>query len=109
MTKEENRGKRGAGKVAFWAHKESIKKMLDDKYTLTATHLAHKKDVNIKYQQFRRYVNELIRSKADGNTRIPTEKDTKEKRPIKPREPGQPAFVSSDTPRDRDSLIGRKK
>lgn len=111
MTKEEERVARGAGKVAFWAHKESIKKMLDDKYTLTATYLAHKKDVNIKYQQFRRYVKEFIRSQPDGDSGSAREegKDIKKAVVVRTREPGQPAFVSSDTPRDKDSLVKRKE
>jgi len=54
---------RGAGKVAFWARKESIEKMLEAKHTLMATFLAHQKEVDIGYGQFRRYVNEFIRSK----------------------------------------------
>lgn len=76
MTKKDERGKRGAGKVAFWAHKESIKKMLDDKYTLTATYLEHKKDVDIKYQQFRRYVNEFIRGKPEEKPQAKPEPKT---------------------------------
>lgn len=108
MTKEEERRKRGDGKVAFWKHKESIKKMLDDKYTLTATYLAHKKDVNIKYQQFRRYVNEFIRSEPDGSSGRARE-EVKKAAVVRTREPGQPAFVSSDTPRDKDSLVKRKE
>lgn len=63
MTKTEKRGVRGSGKVAFWARKESIKKMLDDKYSLMAIFLAHEKDIGISYGQFRIYVNEYIKEK----------------------------------------------
>ena len=66
MTKTEKGGKRGAGKVAFWARRESIKQMLDDKYTMTATFLAHKKELNIEYQQFRRYVKEYLSEPQEG-------------------------------------------
>lgn len=106
MTKEENRGKRGEGKVAFWAHKASIKKMLDDKYTVTATHLAHKKDVNIKYQQFRRYVNELIRS--DSTKEKTPERNEAKKEDVAAKIKSDPNYVAntlkSDPNRKKEDL-----
>lgn len=75
MTKsEKDERARGAGKVAFWAHKESIERMLEAKHTVMATFRAHKKQVDIEYAQFRRYVNELIRRK-------PKEKSSAEPEP----------------------------
>lgn len=83
MTKTEKDEARGAGRVAFWAHRESIKKMLEDKHTVMATYRAHKKEVNIGHAQFRRYVNEFIRNKPD-ETKHPEEGNAKKPAPRKP-------------------------
>lgn len=72
---------RGAGKVAFWARKESIEKMLEAKHTMKATFLAHEKDVGISYGQFRLYVNEFIKEKPTKKKQ-PSELKIEEK--IKP-------------------------
>ena len=111
MTKSEKEEKvRGAGKVAFWAHKDSIERMLEAKHTVMAAYRAHKKEVDIEYQQFRRYVNELIRSKDENQGKKPgsTSVEPRNKKAvIRTRVPGQPAFVSSDTP--RENLIKPKE
>jgi hypothetical protein len=115
MTKTEKRGVRGAGKVAFWARKESIGKMLEDKYSLIATFLAHEKELGIGYGQFRRYVDKFIKGKENDNKDRKSVRGTDTGRdsqrtgstPIRTRTPGQPAFVSSDTP--RDDLVKPKK
>lgn len=39
--------------------------MLEDKHSITAVFLAHRKEVKIGYGQFRRYVNEFIRRKPE--------------------------------------------
>jgi len=70
MTKTVKRGVRGAGKVAFWSRKESIKKMLDEKYSLMATFLAHEKEVGISYGQFRIYVNEYIKERPKKENKL---------------------------------------
>ena len=99
----------GAGRVAFLARKDAIKERIDAGRTVMSVYREYQKQVGISYSQFDRYVNKFIRSKEDGSTRNPTEEGTKEKRPTRAREPGQPAFVSADTPRDRGSLVGGKK
>ena len=104
MNKSRKDVPRGAGRVAFWARKESIEKMLEAKHTLMATFLAHKKELNIEYGQFRRYVNKYIKDKQNGDTDRATETEKgvtrKATTPVRTRTPDQPAFVSSPTPRD---------
>ena len=105
----EKKKRLGTGRVAFLARKDEIKARIEAGYTMVAVYEEHQKELGISYGQFVNYVNKYIKDKQHGNVGSATEKgkDAKEKRPI--REPGQPAFISSDTPRDRDSLIGRKK
>ncbi len=111
MTETEKRGIRGSGRVAFWARRESIKKMLDDKYSLMATFLAHEKEVGISYGQFRLYVHKYIRSNNDNSTGNNRETDrrrdsaSKKKPQVRTRSPDEPAFVSSDEPRSKDDLV----
>jgi hypothetical protein len=100
MTKTEKRGVRGSGKVAFWARKESIKKMLDDKYSLMATFLAHEKDVGISYGQFRIYVNEYIKGEVKNEIKPEQTKGTIRK-PIEPND-DRPRFKPSGK---RDDLV----
>ncbi|MEO9231650.1 MAG: hypothetical protein ABI216_22230 [Devosia sp.] len=76
---------RGHGKVAFWAQKESIKKMLDEKHTVKATYLKHKDLVPIKIEQFRRYVKIFIRGESTEDKPVEAKqtktKGRKEKKP----------------------------
>lgn len=101
----------GAGRVAFLARIEIFKEKIIAGHTIASVFEEHEKELGgIGYKQFVNYVNKFIRSKSSGdNDRAAAEKDSKEKRPIRTREPGQAAFISSDTPRDRASLVKRKE
>ena len=111
MVDLKNKGRKGSGRVAFLAHLEGIKKMIDAGHPLVSVFEEYEKKLSIKSGQFGKYVKKYIRNKRDENNDRTAAKGqgTKEKRPVRTREPGQQAFVSSDTPRDRDSLIGRKE
>ena len=71
MKKQTNGDFRGAGRVSFLARKESIQKMLDEGYPLTAIYKQHKSDLNISYGQFTRYIQKYFRNEdhADDKTR----------------------------------------
>lgn len=111
MTEEEKADYRGAGLVAFWARKEEIKEMIDAKHTKRNVYRRYGAAMNISYEQFARYVNKYIKDiqHGDNDRAADKGKDIKKATPIRARTPDQPAFVSSDTPRDKDSLIGGKK
>ena len=97
---------RGAGRVGFLARQEEIKKMYEAGHPLLSIYQQYEKDMSISYSQFVKYVHKFIRSKPNGNEgkkSIPAPETT----PVRTRAPGQPAFVSSDTP--RDNLIKPKK
>lgn len=101
----------GTGRVAFLARVDAIREKIKAGHTVAMLHDEYKKEIGIEYGQFLNYVNRYIRRKQDGGSDRAAEKgkDIKKTSPIRAREPGQPAFVSSDTPRDRDSLIKRKE
>lgn len=105
MTKSEKEEKaRGAGKVAFWAHKDSIERMLEAKHTVMATFRAHKKEVNIEYAQFRRYVNELIRKTQDENQSTPkVETKPKKEKGTKPQK--EPFIYNANSGNIDDGLV----
>jgi hypothetical protein len=111
MEDSKKRARKGTGRVAFLAHLDEIKKMIEAGHPLVSVFEEYESKLSIKSGQFGKYVRKYIRSKTNGNTDRAAEKgkDIKKAAPIRAREPGQPAFVSSDIPRDRDSLIGRKK
>lgn len=111
MADEEKYFYRGAGRVAFLARQKEIKEMVDAGHPLRNVYRKYGDKLNISYGQFARYVNKFIRSKPHGNTDRATgetEKGVKAATPARTRVPGQPAFVSSDTPRDKDSLLKGK-
>lgn len=97
-------GSRGAGKVAFWAHKESIGKMLEAKHTLMATFLAHKKEVNIEYAQFRRYVNEFIRKPQNEDQSTP-KVETKPKKEKGVKSQKEPFSFDANSGNTDDELV----
>lgn len=51
---------RGAGRVAFLARIEAIRKAISEGYTLTAVYSDHEKHLGISYSQFARYVSKFI-------------------------------------------------
>lgn len=54
----------GAGRVAFLARKEDIKKRLEAGYTMVTLYDEYQKDLGISYGQFVNYVNKFIRKKS---------------------------------------------
>jgi len=110
VTKEKKGTIRGAGRVGFLARQEDIKKMVEAGHPLLSIYQKYEKDMSISYSQFVKYVHKFIRSKSSGDNDRAAEKgkDTKKTTPIRTRVE-QAAFVSSDTPRDRDSLVKRKE
>lgn len=105
MTEEAKDAFRGAGRVAFLAREKEIKEMIEAGHPTKNVYRKYGDKLNISYGQFARYVNKFIRRKPDENQgKKPAAPATK---PIRTREPGQPAFVSSDTP--RDNLIKPKE
>jgi hypothetical protein len=99
----------GTGRVAFLARADAIREKIKAGHTVAMLHDEYKNEMGINYGQFLNYVNRYIRRKQDGDNDRATEKDIKKSTPARTKTPDQPAFVSSDTPRDRESLIGRKK
>ncbi len=51
---------RGAGRVAFLARIEAIRKAISEGYTLTAVYSDHATHLGISYSQFARYVSKFI-------------------------------------------------
>lgn len=99
----------GAGRVAFLARIEIFKEKILAGHTIASVFEEHEKELGIGYKQFVNYVNRYIRSKPDANSGRAREEGIKKTVVVRTREPGQPAFVSSDTPRDKDSLVKRKE
>ncbi len=87
---------RGAGRVAFLARQEGIKKMTEEGHPLLSIYQKYEGDLNISYSQFVRYVGRYIKGEVKNE---PKPKQAKAS-PIRTRTPDQPAFVSSATPRD---------
>ena len=63
MALELKKNSRGAGRVAFLARIEDIRKMIDAGYTLLVIYEKYEKHLKISYSQFARYVTRYIRSK----------------------------------------------
>lgn len=51
---------RGAGRVAFLARVDAIRKAISEGYTLTVVYNDHQKHLGISYSQFARYVSKFI-------------------------------------------------
>lgn len=79
MKKKTESSFRGAGRVSFLARKDRIKKMVDEGYPWTVIYEEYKKELNISYGQFTRYVNKYIRSKPHGAEEKPREQSSAEK------------------------------
>lgn len=88
----------GTGKIAFLAREAAIREKIEAGYTVAMLHDEYKNEIEIEYGQFLNYVNRYIRSKPDESKGA--KPATPVARAVRTREPGQPAFVSSDTPRD---------
>lgn len=88
MALDMKKGSRGAGRVAFLARIEDIRKEIHAGYPLLAIYQEYEKHLKISYSQFARYVTRYIRSKPryenEGEKPVPatesTEPGEKEKR-----------------------------
>jgi hypothetical protein len=104
MVDSKKKVRKGSGKVAFMAHLEGIKKMLDAGHPMISVFEEYEKKLSIKSGQFGKYVRKHIRNENGDTNRAIEEKGKnaarKETRPVRPRTSDQPAFVSSPTPRD---------
>ncbi|WGO96401.1 TraK family protein (plasmid) [Pseudomonas viciae] len=58
--------RRGAGRVAFLAHVEAIRKAVNEGWPATAIYEEHKAKVGITYSQFARYIARYITGADDG-------------------------------------------
>ena len=58
--------RRGAGRVAFLAHIEAIRKAVNEGWPATAIYDQHKGNVGITYSQFARYIARYITGADDG-------------------------------------------
>lgn len=58
--------RRGAGRVAFLAHIEAIRKAVNEGWPATAIYEEHKARVGITYSQFARYIARYITGADDG-------------------------------------------
>lgn len=58
---------RGTGRVAVFARKEEIQKLIEQGYPLIQIYEKYEDKLTIGYAQFVRYLNQYIRSKPDEN------------------------------------------
>ena len=108
MALELKKNSRGAGRVAFLARIEDIRKMVDAGYSLLVIYEKYEKHLKISYSQFARYVTRYIRSKPryekEGEKRVPATEtktiDSGEKEKRKPAFTHDPSSGSN-----RDDLI----
>ena len=63
MVDLKNKGRKGSGRVAFLAHLEGIKKMIDAGHPLVSVFEEYEKKLSIKSGQFGKYVKKYIRNK----------------------------------------------
>ena len=64
MTENTQKVSRGAGRVAFLAHRDVIKRMLDQGYTRQAIYDDHKAALGFGYKYFAKCVNKYIKPKS---------------------------------------------
>lgn len=68
--------RRGAGRVAFLAHIEAIRKAVNEGWPATAIYDEHKAKVGITYSQFARYIARYITGAEDGKPEASSRKGT---------------------------------
>jgi hypothetical protein len=73
--------RKGTGKVAFMAHLEGIKKMLDAGYPMISVFEEYEKKLSIKSGQFGKYVRKYIRSKPNEGEKTAKAVETKTTKP----------------------------
>lgn len=96
MVDSKKKPRKGAGRVAFLAHLDGIKKMIEAGHPLVSVFEEYESKLSIKSGQFGKYVRKYIKGEVRNE---PKPKQAKAA-PIRTRAPDQPAFVSSPTPRD---------
>lgn len=90
---------RGAGRVAFLARQEGIKKMTEEGHPLLSIYQKYEGDLNISYSQFVRYVGRYI--KGEVKNEVKPQEERKPKKPIEPND-DRPRFKQSGK---RDDLV----
>lgn len=86
---EQERRRRGFGRVRFIANIEAIRSGVDAGYPLVAIYERHKGELDLSYQQFARYVAQFIRN--EGNTATTTRSKSSAERQSGGQAPTPPA------------------
>jgi hypothetical protein len=106
VTLELKKNSRGAGRVAFLARIEDIRKMIDAGYTLLVIYEKYEKSLKIGYSQFARYVTRYIRSKPRHENEGEKPAPATEAKAIDPGEKRKPGFTHDPSSgSNRDDLI----
>ena len=69
MADLKKRVRKGTGKVAFMAHLEGIKKMLDAGYPMISVFEEYEKKLSIKSGQFGKYVRKYVKGETRSKTK----------------------------------------
>ena len=72
--------RKGAGKVAFLAHMEGIKKMIEAGYPMISVFEEYESKMTVKEQQFGKYVRKYIRRKPEEKLPAKSELKIKDKK-----------------------------
>jgi hypothetical protein len=97
MADLKKRVRKGTGKVAFMAHLEGIKKMLDAGYPMISVFEEYEKKLSIKSGQFGKYVRKYVKGEVNNDSNHKQAKET-----TVPRKPGGVPFKRNT----RDDLVG---
>jgi len=80
MADLKKRVRKGTGKVAFMAHLEGIKKMLDAGYPMISVFEEYEKKLSIKSGQFGKYVRKYVKGESRNKPQtVKNEREVKEK------------------------------
>jgi hypothetical protein len=92
MGDSEKKPRKGAGRVAFLAHLEGIKKMIEAGHPLVSVFEEYENKLSIKSGQFGKYVRKYIKGEVKNEVKPP-----EERKPKKPTEPNddKPRFKPS--------------
>jgi hypothetical protein len=101
MGDSEKKPRKGAGRVAFLAHLEGIKKMIEAGHPLVSVFEAYENKLSIKSGQFGKYVRKYIKGEVKNEGK-PEAKDTGATRKPRGVESGHPKFKPSGR---RDDLV----
>jgi hypothetical protein len=81
MVDSKKKVRKGSGKVAFMAHLEGIKKMLDAGHPMISVFEEYEKKLSIKSGQFGKYVRKYIRNKSNEGEKTTRAVETKAGKP----------------------------